>query len=143
MEEGVNDRNDDKNEKNDQEKEAECLDKIFPVDVEEGVNDRNDDKNEKNDEEKEAYKTKDSEITTIGAGKGVINERGGKDVDLDYLVSEFDASTCSGDNFYDIFENVKEIITESSILWVKTNKTIWEGRFIKTSFSHFTEVSNI
>ena len=29
----------------------------------------------------------------------MINERGGKDVDLD----EFDASTCSGDRYYDIF----------------------------------------
>ena len=33
-------------------------------------------------------------------GKGVINEIGGKDVDLD----EFDASTCSGDRYYDIFD---------------------------------------
>ena len=51
----------------------------------------------------------------------MVDERGGKDVDLDEeteinsrpsseslnekydLVSEFDASTCSGDNFYNIF----------------------------------------
>ena len=33
-----------------------------------------------------------------------------------YLVGEFDASTCSGDNFYDIFENEEEIITEDSIV---------------------------
>ena len=33
-------------------------------------------------------------------GKGVINEGGGKDVDLD----EFDASTYSGDIYYDIFD---------------------------------------
>ena len=28
------------------------------------------------------------------------------------LVSEFDASNCVGDNFYDIFENEESIITE-------------------------------
>ena len=33
----------------------------------------------------------------------------------DDTVSEFDASTCSGDNFYGIFENKEEIITEDSI----------------------------
>ena len=43
----------------------------------------------------------------------------------DEYVSEFDASACSGDNFYDIFENEEEIITGSSIVWVNTNKTIW------------------
>ena len=41
----------------------------------------------------------DSDSTTIDDVKGVINERGGKDIDLD----EFDASTCSGDRFYDFF----------------------------------------
>ena len=40
----------------------------------------------------------------------------------DDLVSEFYASTCSGDNVYDIFENEDEIITENSIVWVNTNK---------------------
>ena len=33
----------------------------------------------------------------------MINERGGKHVYLD----EFDASTCSGDRFYDIFDKYK------------------------------------
>ena len=97
------------------------------------------------------------EITTIGQGKGVIDEGVGKDVELyeeteissrisseslneKYdLVSEFDASICSGGNFYDIFENEEEIITEGSIVWVNTNKTIWEGRFIKIPFSDFLE----
>ena len=73
--------------------------------MEEGVNDKNDDKNEKNDEGKESDETTYSENTTIGEGKVVVDEIDGKDVDLDDLVSEFDASTCSGDNFYDIFEN--------------------------------------
>ena len=54
MEEGVKDRKYDKNEKNDEEKEAEFLDDTFSVDIEEGVSDRKDDKNEKNNEEKEA-----------------------------------------------------------------------------------------
>ena len=49
-----------------------------------------------------------------------MNERGGKDIDLD----EFDASTCSGDRFYDIFHKQEEIITEGSIIWVNTNKII-------------------
>ena len=68
--------------------------------MEEYVNDRNDNKNEKYDKEKEADETIDSDITKIGEGKGLINERGGKDVDL----YEFNASTCSGDSFYDIFD---------------------------------------
>ena len=42
-------------------------------------------------------------------------------------------------NFYDIFENEEEIITEDSIFWVNTNKTIWEGRVIKIPFSYFPE----
>ena len=54
----------------------------------------------------------------------MIDERGGKDVDLDYSVSEFDTSTCSGDNFYGIFENEEDIINEGSILWMNTNKNI-------------------
>ena len=41
MEEGENDRNYGKNEKNDEEKEAECLDDTSPVDMEEGVSDKN------------------------------------------------------------------------------------------------------
>ena len=40
----------------------------------EGVNDRNDNKNVIHDEEKEAYETTDSDSTTIGEGKGVIDE---------------------------------------------------------------------
>ena len=47
MQEGLSDRNDDKNEKNYEEKEAECPDDTSPVEMEEGVNYRKDDKNEK------------------------------------------------------------------------------------------------
>ena len=47
MEEGVSDRKDDKNEKNDEGKEAYCPDDTSPVEMEEGVSDRKDDKNEK------------------------------------------------------------------------------------------------
>ena len=38
----------------------------------------------------------------------------------DDSVSGFDASTCSGDNFYNIIENEGKIITEDSIVWVNT-----------------------
>ena len=48
-------------------------------------------------------------------------------------------STCSGDRFYDIFDKEEEIITECSIFWVNTNKTILEGRVIKIPFSDFPE----
>ena len=46
MEEGVNDRNDDNNEKYDEDKDKECPDDTSPIEVEEGVSDINDDKNE-------------------------------------------------------------------------------------------------
>ena len=46
------------------------------------------------------------------------------------LVNGFDASTCSVDNVYDIFENEEEIITEDSIVWGNTDKPIWKGRVI-------------
>ena len=49
---------------------------------------------------KKECETTDSDRTTIDEGKGVIIERGGKYVYLD----EFDASTCSGDRFYYIFD---------------------------------------
>ena len=52
---------------------------------------------------------------------------------------DFDALTCSGDRFYGFFDKVEEIITEGSIFWVKTNKTIWEGRVIKIPFSYLPE----
>ena len=79
-----------KNDIYDEEKEVECLDDTSPDEIEEVVNDRNDNKNDMCDEEKEAYKTIDSDITTIGESKGVIDKRSIKDVDL----YEFDASTC-------------------------------------------------
>ena len=43
--------------------------------------------------------TIDSEKTTMDEGKGVNNNKGGKDVDL----YEVDESTCSGDTYYDIY----------------------------------------
>ena len=48
---------------------------------------------------------------------------------------EFDASTYSGENVYDIFENEDKIIVEDSIVWVNTNKKFWEGRLIKITYS--------
>ena len=50
MQEGVSDRKDDKDGKNDEEKDAECHDEISPVDMEEGVKYINDDKNKIYDE---------------------------------------------------------------------------------------------
>ena len=61
-----------------------------------------------------------------------LNEKGDS-------VGEFDASTCSGDKFYDIFDKEGEIINEGSIVWVNTNKNILEGRVIKIPFSDFPE----
>ena len=46
----------------------------------------------------------------------------------DDLVSEFDASTCSGENIYEIFEKEDEMITENSIVWVNTNEKKFIGR---------------
>ena len=76
------------------------MDDTSPDDMDEGVNYRNKNKNEKYYEEKEEVQTTYSDSTTIGEGKGVIDERGGKGINLD----EFDASTCSGDRFYDSFD---------------------------------------
>ena len=36
---------------------------------------------------------------------------------------------------YDIYDDLDEYITEDSIVWVNTKKTIWEGRVIKIPFS--------
>ena len=55
------------------------------------------------------------------------------------LVGEFDASTCSDHRFYDIFDKEKGIITDGLPVWVNTNKTIWEGRVIKITFSDLPE----
>ena len=47
MEEGVNDITEDKNEKKDEEKEAEFLYNTYPVEMEGGASDRKNDKSEK------------------------------------------------------------------------------------------------
>ena len=77
------------------------------------------DKNERIDEEKSEGDTKDSVSTTVN------NEEFRGNVDL-Y-------------NFYDIYDNKNKNITKYSIVWVNTNKTIWEGRVIKTPFSEMSE----
>ena len=51
--------------------------------MKEGVYDRNNNKNVKYDEENNKGESSDSESNTLDEGKGVIDERGGKDVDLD------------------------------------------------------------
>ena len=50
MEEGLSDKNDDKNEYIDEEKETECLDETSPDKMEEGVIDFKNDRSGKNDE---------------------------------------------------------------------------------------------
>ena len=52
MEEGVIDKKCDSQGKNDEGKEAECLDDTHPAEIEESVDDRNDDKNNEIDEGK-------------------------------------------------------------------------------------------
>ena len=84
---------------------------------------------------KNGGETTDCYSTTSDEGKGGINERGGKDVDSD----GFDASTCSGDRFYDIFDKEEEIIPEGSIVWVNINNTISEEEFVKIPFIDVSE----
>ena len=43
------------------------------------------------------------------------------------------------EDFYDIFGDLDEHITEDSIVWVNTKKTIWGGRSIKIPFSEKSE----
>ena len=47
----------------------------------------------------------------MDGGKGVNNEKDDENLDLN--------------EFYDIYDNEDENITEDSIVWVNTNKTIW------------------
>ena len=79
----------------------------------------------KNYEEKNEGETTDSESTIIDGGKTLNNEEFGEKVDLD--------------EFYDIYDNEDENITEDSIVWMNTNKTICEGRVIKIPFSEVPE----
>ena len=56
------------------------MDETFPDEMQEGVNDRNENKTGDYDEKNED-ETTDYDSTTSDKGKGVMNERGGKDVD--------------------------------------------------------------
>ena len=60
----------------------------------------------------------------------------------DNLVSKFDASTCSGDSVYIIFDIEDKIITEDFTIWFNRNKTIWLRRAIKTPYGDFSHNSN-
>ena len=57
----------------------------------------------------------------------------------DDLISGFYASTCEGDNIYDVFENEDIIINEDSIFWFHNNKTIWKGMFVKIPYSYLPQ----
>ena len=88
-------------------------------------------------------------------------ERGGEDISLveeeefisrpssEYLnekyysVGEFDASTCSGYKFYDIYYKEEEIITEGSIVWLNTNKNIGKEGSLKPLSVIFQRMPNI
>ena len=118
-------KKDDNNERIDEVKEAECPDGTPPDDMEEGLSERNNNKNKKYDEGKNEGETTNSESTTIYGGKFVNNEEFGNNVNLD--------------EFYDIYDNDDKNITEDSIVWLNTNKTIWEGRVIKIPFSEVPE----
>ena len=61
----------------------------------------------------------------MDGGKGVNNEKVGENIDLD--------------EFYDIYDIEDTNITEDSIVWVNTHKTIWEGRVTKILFSEVLE----
>ena len=103
--------------------------------MEEGVSETKDDKKKYEEKEAECPDDTPPESTTMDGGKGVNNEKVGENVDLD----ELDESTCYDDKYYDIYDNEEENITEDSIFWVNTNKTIWEGRVIKIPFSDLPE----
>ena len=80
-------------------------------------------KNDRIDEEKIEGKTTDSMSSTVN------NEEFGGNVDLE--------------NFYDIYDDLDEHITEDSIVWVNTKKTIWEGRVIKIPSVKIQRMPNI
>ena len=43
------------------------------------------------------------------------------------------------EDIYDIYGDLDKHITEDSIVWVNTKKSIWEGRVIKIPFSEKSE----
>ena len=61
----------------------------------------------------------------------------------DNLVSRFDESTCLDNSVCYIFDIEDKIITEDYIVWVNTNKAIWQGRFIKFLSDNFHRIPNI
>ena len=64
------------------------------------------------------------EESEIGSSTDYVNAN-------DYLVSGFDASTCSGDNLYDIFDNEDEMITVDLNVWVNNNDCFGKGVSLK------------
>ena len=45
------------------------------------------------------------------------------------------------ENFYDIFGDLDEHITANTIVWVNTNKNIWESKVLKIPYSQKSEDS--
>ena len=83
--------------------------------MEERVGFKNNNKNDRIEEVISEGETTDSVSTTVN------NEELGGNVDIQ--------------DFYDISGDLDEHITEDSIVWVNTKKTIWGGRVIKIPFS--------
>ena len=46
------------------------------------------------------------------------------------------------EDFYDIYGDLEEHITENTTVWVNTKKNIWEGKVIKIPYSQKPEDSN-
>ena len=45
------------------------------------------------------------------------------------------------EDFYDVFGDLDEHITENTSVWVNTKKNIWEGKVIKIPYSQKSEDS--
>ena len=58
----------------------------------------------------------------------MISSEDSLNFDNDRMVSGFDESTFSGDSDCDIFDNVDDVITEDSTVWVNTHV----GDFVET-----------
>ena len=93
----------------------------IPVGIQEGVMKNIKNKNDRIDEEKDNGETTESGSTTVN------NEEAFGNVDIE--------------DFYDIYGDLDEHITENTTVWVNTKKTIWEGTVVKIPYSQKSEDS--
>ena len=101
--------------------DVEGISLTIPVGIKEGVMKNKINKNDGIDEGKDDGETTDSGSTTAN------NEESCGNVDIE--------------NFYDIFGDLDEHITENTTVWMNTKKTIWEGTVIKITYSEKSEDS--